>query len=98
MTEYQVERNEEQRRYDLFADGQLAGFAQYRETGERTAFTHTEVFEEYRGGGAAVALAAASLADAAARERVIVPLCPFMARYLRRHDVPGATVDWPDDA
>ena len=43
-------------------------------------------------------LAAVALADAVARDLTIIPLCPYMARYLERHDVEGARIEWPNRA
>jgi hypothetical protein len=37
-----------------------------------------------------------ALADVAGRGETIVPRCPFVVRFLHRHDVPGLAVDWPD--
>jgi hypothetical protein len=33
-----------------------------------------------------------------ARDRIIIPLCPYMERYLKRHHLEGARVEWPNRA
>ena len=38
-----VRDNPEARRFEISVDGKLAGFAQYRLSGDRITFTHTEV-------------------------------------------------------
>ncbi|MDN4476568.1 GNAT family N-acetyltransferase [Demequina sp. SYSU T00192] len=91
----EVARSEERGRYELAVDGELAGFADFRLRSGRIVFTHTEIADAYEGRGLGSALAEAALTDAASRGETIVPLCPFIARYLRRHDVPGAEVAWP---
>ncbi|MFW7415610.1 GNAT family N-acetyltransferase [Demequina sp. SO4-18] len=95
MTETTVTRNENESRYDLHVDGDLAGFAEYEIDGDRAAFTHTEVFETHRGGGVAGTLAGQALADTASRGLTIVPVCSYIAKYLDRHEVEGATVAPP---
>jgi predicted GNAT family acetyltransferase len=86
MTESpKVVRNEEQNRYEAWSGDTLAGVAVYRERADRTIFTHTEVESAFEGKGIAKALAAAALDDVVRRDRVIVPLCPFIASYLKKH-------------
>ena len=91
-----VVRNDEQSRYEAWSGDALAGVAVYRERGDRTVFTHTEVEAEFAGKGIAKALAAAALDDVVERGRVIVPLCPFIADYLRKHTEYEEHVRWPE--
>jgi uncharacterized protein len=90
-----VVRNEEENRYEAWSGDALAGVAVYRERGDRTVFTHTEVDAAFTGQGIAKALAAAALDDTVKRGRVIVPLCPFISGYLRKHPEYEAHVRWP---
>ena len=92
-----VNRNDASERYNLTVDGEEAGFAKFEESDTHIAFTHTEVYEAFQGKGVASRLAAEAIADAVSRGRVIIPLCPYMARYLERHDVEGAKVEWPSE-
>lgn len=94
----EVTRSDHNSRYEITVDGALAGFADFRLGEGRIVFTHTEIAKEYEGRGLGSVLAEQALTDAAERDEVIVPLCPFIARYLRRHDIPGATVEWPEDS
>jgi predicted GNAT family acetyltransferase len=93
-----VTRNDGAERYDLAVNDVVAGFAAFQESETHIAFTHTEVDDAYRGQGLASQLAAQSLADAVARDRIIIPLCPYMERYLKRHHMEGARVEWPNRA
>lgn len=92
----EVTRSDERSRYEIAVDGALAGFAEFRLREGRAVFTHTEIDGAFEGQGLGTTLAKGALEDAAARGEGIVPLCPFMARYLRRHDIPGARVEWPE--
>ena len=97
MTETpKVVRNEERNRYEAWSGDTLAGVAVYRERGDRTVFTHTEVESAFEGKGVAKALAAVALKDVVERGRVIVPLCPFIADYLRKHTEYEEHVRWPE--
>lgn len=91
----EITRLDERHRYELVVDGERAGFAQYRLEPGRIVFTHTVIKPEYEGRGLGSRLARHVLDDAVARGERIVPECPFIAAYLRRHDDYEASVDWP---
>ena len=80
-----VRDNPKESRYELLVDGQLAGFAQYRLDGKRITMYHTEIEREYEGRGLGDELARDALEDVRRRGFVLVPLCPFIASYIRRH-------------
>jgi len=101
MPEISVTRHDEALRYEVSADGTLAGFAQFtlrtRDGRDAIVFTHTETLPDFAGQGMGLALAQQAVADAVARGLVIVPVCPFFQRYLHRNTVEGASIEWPDD-
>jgi predicted GNAT family acetyltransferase len=72
-------------RYEVTVDGELAGFAEYRDVEGARVFTHTEVFDAYEGMGVGSGLARGALDDVRAGGRRLVALCPFIAAYLGRH-------------
>lgn len=79
-----VERNVKASRYEVHAGGTLS-VLEYRRDGERVMFTHTGVPAELEGRGIAGALAQAALDDARTEGLEVIPLCPFVAAYIRRH-------------
>jgi uncharacterized protein len=81
----EVSNNPAEYRYELWADGELAGYTQYALRRGRIAFVHTRVYESYEGMGLGTWLARAALDDARARGLVVVPYCPFIAGYIERH-------------
>jgi len=79
-----VRNDEEAQRYEAAVAGQLA-IVQYQRAGDHIIFTHTEVPAALEGHGIAAKLARAALDDAAAHGLTVVPLCPYIASYIRRH-------------
>ena len=71
-------------RYELEVGGELA-FIDYRRDGGNVIMTHAEVPPALRGGGIGSALVKGALALVRARGEKVVPLCPFVAQYMRRH-------------
>lgn len=66
-------------------DGELAGVLTYQLTGNIIAYTHTQVEERFEGHGAGTALVRAAMDDAKAKNRVVVPICPFLNGWLNEH-------------
>ena len=95
MPDTAVTRNEAESRYEITSDGELAGFAEFQRRPGMILFTHTEVDPAFQGQGLASKLAAEALADAVAAGDTIVPYCPYINKYLRTHEVPGANVHFP---
>jgi len=79
-----VRNNAAQNRYELEVDGHLA-IAEYRLRPGRISFTHTEVPDALEGRGIGSKLVRAALDDARARGLKVVPLCPFVKRYIDKH-------------
>ena len=83
MTE--VRDNAKRLRYEIVVDGEVAGFVQYNMRGGRLILVHTEVEEARAGHGLAGQLVAAALDDIRKRGLRIVPVCPFVEGYIKRH-------------
>ena len=78
-------RNEAEHRYEIRADGELAGVTTYRERPALIAFMHTEVDPDLEGQGVASALMRWALDDARERQLEVLPFCPFVNGYIERH-------------
>lgn len=62
-----------------------AGFATYRRTETTFALRHTEVDPAFDGRGVGSALARTALDSIRAADLDLLPFCPFIAGYLRKH-------------
>jgi predicted GNAT family acetyltransferase len=71
-------------RYELAVGDELA-FIDYRRAGRIVTMTHAEVPLALRGGGVGSALVKGALGLVRERGEKVVPLCPFVEHYMRRH-------------
>ncbi|MET3442264.1 putative GNAT family acetyltransferase [Variovorax paradoxus] len=85
MSEINLTNNEAQHRYEAATEGRLAGFAEYNLLTDAIMFTHTEVLPDNEGKGIGSALARHVLDDARARGLHVIPVCQFIAGYIRKH-------------
>jgi uncharacterized protein len=83
--ELSVRDNPAENRYEVHADGVLAGFAAYQLHEPRITFTHTEVGDEFGGHGVGSTLARGALDDVRRRGLTVIPLCPFIKGYIAKH-------------
>jgi predicted GNAT family acetyltransferase len=66
-------------------DGERVGLIRYRVEPGVVVLVHTEVDEAVEGTGVGSQLVRGALDDLRARDLRLVPLCRFVAAYLRRH-------------
>jgi predicted GNAT family acetyltransferase len=77
--------NADQERYEIRVDGELAGFLQYQLRTGLIELVHTEIDEEFEGRGLGSRLISFALDDARGRGLEVLPFCPFVNDYIRRH-------------
>lgn len=81
-----VQNAPDRHRYEITQDGEFAGFAEYQLVrGDRIIFTHTEIDPAFGGQGLGSVLVGVALGDARQRGLQIVPICPFVAKYVHEH-------------
>lgn len=79
-----VRRDDARNRYELTVDGQTAVCA-FNRLKAAVMFTHTEVPEALEGRGVGSTLVRGALDDVRAQGLEVIPLCPFVAAFIRRH-------------
>src|SRR5262245_8533539 len=79
-----IENNQAAQCWEAHVDQHVA-VAEYRRRGDTIFFIHTEVPRELEGQGVASKLVKAALDDARTQHLAVVPFCPFVASYIRRH-------------
>ena len=79
-----VQNNSDGQRYEVHLDGETAVLTYEREPGV-IVFLHTGVPHALEGHGIANLLARTALDNARAQHLTVVPECPFVAAYIRRH-------------
>ena len=84
----------EHERFEITVDGELAGFLVYRSRKGLLALTHTEVEERFGGRGLGGRLARFALDQAREQGLAVLPFCPFVNEWIKRH--PGYEELVPD--
>jgi uncharacterized protein len=82
MTE--VRNNEGEHRFETEVNGEPA-VLEYRIRDNALWLLHTEVPQVGQGSGVGAALVRAAFEHASAQEMRVVPMCSFVASYVRRH-------------
>jgi len=70
---------------EIRVDGRSAGITEFRDRGNQRVFFHTQVAKAFQGKGMSSALLAQALEATRAEGMRIVPVCPAVAAYLKKH-------------
>lgn len=88
----QVTDNTAEHRFEVHLDGDVA-FAEYRLKPGQIILPHTVVPPAFEGKGVASALARHAFGEARARGLKVIPTCPFMAGWIKKHPEAQDLVD-----
>jgi predicted GNAT family acetyltransferase len=80
-----VRDNPAELRYELLDGNEVVGEIRYRREPGALALVHTEVDPSHEGTGAAGMLVEEALRDLRARGLGVIPVCPYVRAWLRRH-------------
>ncbi|MFF0746984.1 GNAT family N-acetyltransferase [Streptomyces sp. NPDC004111] len=72
-------------RYEIAVADKRAGLTAYRDRGDQRVFFHTEIDDAYAGQGLASVLVDQALTDVRKSGLRIVPVCPYVAKFLTKH-------------
>lgn len=81
---HKLMHNTAEKRYEFDLGDDMA-LVEYIETPDFMVLTHTEVPARYEGQGIGSELVRSVLEDVRARNKQIIPQCPFIAAYIYRH-------------
>ncbi len=82
----EVRNNREANRFEVTLGNEIGLIAyEYRKDEPTYIFTHTEVPPDYAHQGIADRMAAVALETAKAEGAHVVPLCPFVSKYIHKH-------------
>ncbi|HEX4663849.1 MAG TPA: GNAT family N-acetyltransferase [Terriglobales bacterium] len=79
-----ITNNESSSRFETQVNGYTA-ILTYRRMGKSIVLDHTEVPPELEGRGIGSKLARTAMEFARSEHLVVVPLCPFVSSYLKKH-------------
>lgn len=82
--DYELIDNAEAKQYEYHIDGVLAKI-EYIKAKDKIYLTHTEVPKELEGKGVASVLVKKVLEDVESKGLTLIPMCPFVAAYIKRH-------------
>jgi predicted GNAT family acetyltransferase len=85
MSDLTITNHPDRHRYEASANGALAAYCEYNLVGDAIMFTHTEVLPGHEGKGHGSTLARFVLDDARSQARHVIPVCQFIAGFLRKH-------------
>ena len=83
-SDYPLIDNSDAKQFEFNVDGQMARI-EYIRAKEKIYLTHTEVPRSLEGKGVGSAIVLKALEWIKERELTLVPLCPFVALYLKRN-------------
>jgi uncharacterized protein len=85
VSDVTVSDNPAELRYEALAGDELLGEIRYRTEPGLVVLVHTDVAPSAEGTGVGSLLVKGALDDIRARGLRVVPVCPFVAAYIRRH-------------
>lgn len=85
-------------RFTIAVDGKTVGLTAFADRDGQRVFYHTEVDDAFGGRGLASLVIAEALAATRAEGLRIVPVCPTVAAYVRKHHEFDDVVDRPTKA
>ena len=72
-------------RYELHVNGELAGIIAYRLHDATISLQHTEIEPAFQGAHLAGHLARFALDDARERGLAVLPFCPYVSSWIKKH-------------
>jgi predicted GNAT family acetyltransferase len=78
-------KNGELNRFEIYSDGELAGFADFRVENQTISYTHTEIDPRFGGQGLGSQLIKEALDEALEQNLEVAPYCSFVSAYIKKN-------------
>ena len=78
-------KNEELNRFEIYSDGELAGFADFKIENQMISYTHKEIDPRFGGKGLGSKLIKEALDEALEQNLEVAPYCSFVSAYIRKN-------------
>ena len=79
-----VMKNYELNRFEIYSDGELAGFADFKIENQMISYTHTEIDPRFGGQGLGSQLIKEALDEALEQNLEVAPYCSFVSAYIKK--------------
>ena len=80
-----VVKNYELNRFEIYSDGELAGFADFKIENQVISYTHTEIDPRFGGQGLGSQLIKETLDEALEQNLEVAPYCSFVSAYIKKN-------------
>ena len=80
-----IVKNEELNRFEIYSDGELAGFAEFKVANQKISYTHTEIDPRFGGQGLGSQLIKEALDEALEQNLEVAPYCSFVSAYIKKN-------------
>ena len=80
-----IVKNEELNRFEIYSDGELAGFAEFKVANQKISYTHTEIDPRFGGQGMGSKLMKEVLDEALEQNLEVAPYCSFVSAYIKKN-------------
>ena len=79
-----IVKNKELNRFEIYSDGELAGFAEFEVSNQMISYTHTEIDPRFGGQGLGSQLIKEALDEALEQNLEVAPYCSFVSAYIKK--------------
>jgi predicted GNAT family acetyltransferase len=80
-----IVKNEKLNRFEIYFDGELAGFAEFEVSNQMISYTHTEIDPRFGGKGLGSQLIKEALDEALEQNLEVAPYCSFVSAYIKKN-------------
>lgn len=80
-----IVKNEKLNRFEIYFDGELAGFAEFEVSNQMISYPHTEIDPRFGGKGLGSQLIKEALDEALEQNLEVAPYCSFVSAYIKKN-------------